>query len=194
MSILAPSTELEAVNEMLAVIGESPVTTLESDEFVDATVARNLLHRVSRTVQTKGWSFNTISHFPLSPDSNGDIFVPNNTLKIDQHPQFDSRFDTVMRGQRMFDKKSLSFKFTEGLTFEIVQFLAFDEIPEAFRTFITIRAARIFQVRMIGSETMTKLTEEEEHQAWIEALNSDGEVADYTMLDGSWDVARVLER
>ena len=39
---LTPTTELEAVNAILASVGESPVDALDG-EFVDAEIARGLL-------------------------------------------------------------------------------------------------------------------------------------------------------
>ena len=49
-------TELDAVNEMLGVIGEPPVNTLEVIENVDVANALRILHKTSRYVQSKGWA------------------------------------------------------------------------------------------------------------------------------------------
>lgn len=192
--VITPATELEAVNEMLSVIGESPVSTLDSDGFVDAVIARGILTRVSREVQTRGWNFNTIPEYTLTPDSNGELKLPLNILKLDQHHAYDGRVDCVQRGLKVFDKKSLSFVFDEPVKFEVVQFLDFDELPEYAKTYITIRAARIFQTRSVGSETSQGLTQEEELRAHVEALSADGDVSDFTMLSGNYDVGRVIER
>lgn len=191
---LTPTTELEAVNDMLAVIGESPVSTLDNAGFVDAVTARQLLHKTSRSVQTKGWHFNTIDGFVIQPDSNGHLDVPINTLKIDQTPDHDGAVDAIHRGTRMFDKKTQSFVFKQPIKFNIIQFLAFDELPEYARNYIYIRAARLFQARMIGSETLSGLTAEEESNAWVELLNAEGEVSDYTMIGGNSDVGFILQR
>lgn len=191
---LTPTTELEAVNDMLAVIGESPVSTLDNTGFVDAVIARQLLHSTSRALQTKGWHFNTIDGFVIQPNSNGFLDVPLNTLKIDQTHDFDGAVDCVHRGLRIFDKKSQSFVFNQPVTFTITQFIAFDELPEYARHYIYIRAARLFQARMVGSETVAGLTAEEENNAWVEFLNADGEVSDYTMIGGNSAVGNILMR
>jgi hypothetical protein len=48
-----PTTELEAVNTILSTIGESPVSSLGDQMTVDAVLAQNILHEVSREVQTE---------------------------------------------------------------------------------------------------------------------------------------------
>jgi hypothetical protein len=192
--LLTPTTELEAVNELLAVIGESPVSTLSNDGFVDAVIAKDVLRKVSREVQSRGWSFNTLKNYPLAVDGSGQINLPANTLQYDQSTKHDWQFDTIQRGTRVFDKKTFSYIFTDGLEATLVQFIDFEELPEPARQYITIRAARIFQTRMMGSETISGLTQEEEGRALVELTSHDGDVNDYTMLSGHYDVGNIIDR
>ena len=62
-------TELDAVNEMLSVIGESPVNTLENLQNIDAINALRILRAINRQEQARGWSFNIISEHTLNPDT-----------------------------------------------------------------------------------------------------------------------------
>lgn len=192
--LLTPTTELEAVNELLAVIGESPVSTLSNDGFVDAVIAKDVLRRVSREVQSRGWSFNTLDDYPLLPDGSGQINLPANTLGYDQSARYDWQYDTIQRGTRVFDKKSKSFNFTQGIEGTLKLFIGFDELPEPARNYITIRASRQFQRRMMGSDTLETLTQEEETRALIELTSHDGDVNDYTMLSGHYDVGGIIDR
>lgn len=65
---LAATTELEAVNAMLAAIGESPITDLDAGQaLVDVEKATNELRNATRDVQTTPWQFNTRFQVPLSP-------------------------------------------------------------------------------------------------------------------------------
>ena len=192
--LLTPTTELEAVNELLAVIGESPVSTLSNDGFVDAVIAKDVLRRVSREVQSRGWSFNTLDDYPLLPDGSGQINLPANTLGYDQSARYDWQYNTIQRGTRVFDKKSKSFHFNEGITGSLKLFIGFDELPEPARNYITIRASRQFQRRMMGSDTLEALTQEEETRALIELTTHDGDVNDYTMLSGHYDVGGIIDR
>ena len=67
---LARMTELDAVNGMLAAIGESPVlqAEIESPTLADVVMAVQLLTDTAREVLTMGWKFNTEFGFELAPD------------------------------------------------------------------------------------------------------------------------------
>lgn len=68
---LVPTTELEAVNAMLAVIGEQPITDVDAavtaGSPVDVLIAVNILRDQAREVQTLGWKFNTENGYQLMP-------------------------------------------------------------------------------------------------------------------------------
>lgn len=65
---LVATTELEAVNAMLASIGEAPITTLDGATQSDVQTALNILRDTTREVQTEGWRFNTEFGFEIAPD------------------------------------------------------------------------------------------------------------------------------
>ena len=54
----ANTTELEAVNSMLATIGEAPVNSITGTLPLDASLAKNTLNEINREVQSAGWHFN----------------------------------------------------------------------------------------------------------------------------------------
>ena len=56
---VAATTELEAVNIMLAAIGEAPVSKLTGTLPVDVKIAQSTLVEINKAVQAEGWSFNT---------------------------------------------------------------------------------------------------------------------------------------
>ena len=74
--------ELPAVNEILASVGQAPVTTLDQTN-PDVAIAYNTLQQVTREVQAEGWSFNSEFHYEMIPDTNDEILIPNNVLQID---------------------------------------------------------------------------------------------------------------
>ena len=75
-------TKLEAVNIILDSIGETPVSSLESG-LPDAEAAVTKLDEINKTVQSKGWHQNTEKKLKLVPDSNKNIVVANNYLRVD---------------------------------------------------------------------------------------------------------------
>lgn len=184
-------TQLEAINIMLSVIGEAPINTLEGATTVDVIQAKSILDQVSREVQTVGWHFNTEKDYPLVPDVNQEILLAANMVQIDADTELD--VDVVQRGGKLYDKRNHTFKFDKTIKAEITFLLPFDEIPQSARQFIAIRAARIFQDRMIGSDTLHGFTEEDEKKALADLKEAEGDTGDYTIFD-NYDVSRTLLR
>ncbi len=58
--------ELQAVNQILASVGQAPVTTLEQTN-PDVAIAYQTLLEVSREVQAEGWTFNKEGHYEMAP-------------------------------------------------------------------------------------------------------------------------------
>ncbi len=76
MAGLTPLTELEAINEILATGSDSPISTLEENTVIDASLAMNTLRATSVEVQTRGWNFNTEESLKIIPDQEGAIRLP----------------------------------------------------------------------------------------------------------------------
>jgi hypothetical protein len=190
---LTPTTELEAVNLMLSVIGGGPVNTIEDNGVVDAVIARQVLNQASREVQLLGWHWNTEINYPLPATTDGEVILPPNVMRVDT-TGYNADLDLVQRGNRLYDRRSHSFEIGRSIRAEIVLLLPFDQLPEAARSFIAIRAARQFQERVVGSETLHSFTSRDEMRAMAALQNAEAETADYNILSGSWSVARVLAR
>lgn len=182
----SPTTELEAVNVMLGVIGEAPVNSLEISGMIDVSTAKQVLHETSRKIQSQGWYCNTEKEYTLNKDENGYIYLPLNNLKIDlSEINYNTDIEPVVRGTKLYDKKNHTFIFTTNLKFDIVWFLPFTDLPEALRRYITVAAARLFQKRFYSSDQIDAFTKEDEMYAKIEAEHADGDVADYNMVNNS---------
>ncbi|MFN4278308.1 MAG: hypothetical protein ACK4FJ_18600 [Ferrovibrio sp.] len=188
---LTPTTELQAVNVLLSVIGESPISSVDELTTADAATAQSILHQVSRSTQARGWHFNTEENYPLSPDASGEIKLPANTLRVDTDAD-DVGEDVAHRGIRLYDRKNHTYKFTRSLRLTLIVALPFEELPEAARNYITIRAARIFQDRVLGSDALHAFNEDDEKTAHALLVEAEGDNADYNILTGNIDVARVI--
>jgi hypothetical protein len=186
---LSLTTELDAVNQMLDVIGEAPVTSVDDTGLVDAAMARDLLRRVSREVQGRGWHFNTDEDVELLPTTPaGNVLVPVDALRIDPA---DPTVDAVPRGGRMWDRKNLTYEFTLPVKVHIVRLLPFEDMPESARQYIALRAARQFQDRRIGSETRNGFNERDEVRALV-TLENDNAAQKDASLANSQSVSRIL--
>ena len=65
------TSELDAVNTLLATIGSQPVNSVDAPS-VDASMAKQTLKEISLATQSHGWYFNTDQKKVWSPD-NGRI-------------------------------------------------------------------------------------------------------------------------
>lgn len=194
MTATTLTSELEAINAMLDAAGESPVDSLDSSGLADVAAAKSLLSRESRLVQSLGWTFNTEYEYPLTPDVDGLITLPKNTLRVDAQNRF-TDVDVVQRGLRLYDRKNHTYAFTNSeLKGNITFLLAWDELPQSARHYIMVKAARIYQAESLGSDTQFKFSEKDEAAALIALKGAEEESADHNMLSGSWAVARIIQR
>lgn len=186
---VTPSTELDAVNTCLDVIGEPPVNTLENTSNINVVRARKMLIEISRKVLTKGWHFNTDVGFTMNPSiDTGEITVPPNVVRIDA---CDKSKDIVVRQGKLYDRENHTFQFSSNIKVDMTILLEFEDLPEAFRYYITIRSARNFQKRELGSQLLDAFTAEEEMDAWVTVLHEEDDASDANMLAGSIDAQRI---
>ena len=194
------STELDAINIMLSTIGETPINSLTGVLPGDVALARNTLAAVVKEVQLTGWHFNTEEDYPMPLLATGEIRIPPNVAAA-YPPEGDISLDVIIRGDRIYDRTNHTFIFTEPLTLTVKLILPFDEMPEAFKWYATVKAARRFQEEAVGSGELAGFTERHEMEARIIAEREDnlyarpslarGQAA--TFLDG-WNVGQTLER
>ncbi|MCI4664218.1 MAG: hypothetical protein MRY74_05810 [Neomegalonema sp.] len=194
---LIPATELDAVNLMLATIGESPVATLEQSGQVDAVTAQRTLGEISAEVQSRGWHFNTDKAYPLYAQAHApyEIAIPANAARIDPAGA-SAHLDLAVRGGKLWDRRRHSFSFAGApkVLVDIVWVLPFAEMPQPARRFAAIRAARVFQDRVVGAGQLHGFTEKDERRAEAGLRKYEAKTAQRSFLNASHAVMRVLNR
>lgn len=194
MQTLTSLTELDAVNIMLSTIGESPVSSLSADQStVDVSLAREILREITIQVEETGWHFNTEVNWLMNRNTDGELLLPANCVQIDSSGP-DAALDVAMRGRRLYNRTDHTYVFTQDVRVDMVLLLDYEEIPQAARHYIAIRAARVFQQRVVGSDTLGAFTEKDELRARAALKKFDSNTADYNILSGSWSVLRSLTR
>ena len=88
--------ELPAVNQILASVGQAPVTTLDQTN-PDVSIIYDTLTKTSREVQAEGWIFNRELHVKFYPDANKHVKIPNNVLQLDLNNETGHHRETVRR-------------------------------------------------------------------------------------------------
>lgn len=189
--LIVPTTELEAVNECLENIGQAPVSTISGDLGVDTQIALNFVRKVNRALQSQGWYWNTEKDYTLTPNNDGDIVLPANTLSVDSTGKDKDR-DVVQRGRLLYDRDNNTFTFSKAIDVELVVGLAFEDLPETARRLIALRAARLFQNRIEGSADREDA--EDEMMAMADLQADQLRVSDANMLTGSAGMRFTLSR
>tara|TARA_R100001510_G_scaffold54219_1_gene56672 strand:+ start:43 stop:651 length:609 start_codon:yes stop_codon:yes gene_type:complete len=190
---VAATTELQAVNIMLAAIGEAPINTLTGTLPVDAVTARSTLAEVNKNIQSEGWSFNTEIDVTQTRDGSNHINLQNDILKIDPNIHQHPTIDAIQRGLKLYDRLNNKFEFDEDLICTVVYFREFNEIPEPARYYITIKAARIFVDRLVSDDGLRTYTQQDEVRARAILMETDLSNGDHNLLRGDPSLTSVFD-
>ncbi len=172
-------------------VGESPVNTL-TVQSPEVAIAQSTLRQVCREVQAEGWKFNTETEYPINLDSNNHCIIPNNVLQIDlNHFKHLNDYDVVKRSDngimKLYDliKHRFNFENTseDKLYVDIIWMIDFEDVPQAFKDYITTRASRIASNRMINDPKAAELMTTDEALSRALAVEYDTNQADYNVFN-----------
>jgi len=192
-SLIAPTTELEAVNACLMNIGESPVSSITGQISVDAATALAMVRNTTREIQAHGFYWNSEIGYKIVPNHENKLQLPTNTLKVDTTGD-DLTKDLVARGRYLYDRVNHTYTFTEGVEVELVVALSFDEMPESARRYVTVRSSRIYQERVMATPTLSSFNTVDEDFARAQLLAENISVEDNNMLTDSLSTFGILAR
>lgn len=189
-----PTTTLGAVNSMLSTIGEAPVNGLNSG-LVDAETAETILNEVSRSVQSDGWNFNSEPNYTVAADADGSVILPQEIIRADlaTTKYRSSSAEYIQRGNKMYDKVNHTFNVGKALTLNVVVLLDYEMMPEMARRYVSVKASRIFQERVVGSSTLSSMNRSDEQEALFALKEHEGDNGDYNIFD-DYSTASVLDR
>lgn len=182
---LTKTNKLQAINTMLSAIGEPPVNSLAAQR-ADSLIAQSILDETTRDILSYGWQFNTDENVVMTPETNtGFLYISDSIVRVDIAYTDDTvALEIVIRGNRLYNRLTSSYVFTEALTTTQVTLLDFDEMPEIAKRYITIRASRIFQDRVVGSSTLHAFEMQDEIAALARLTEYENEVGDYNIFQG----------
>ena len=184
--------ELAAVNDILAAIGEPPVSTLEGDANADVANARRILNKVNRSIQSRGWTFNIEEGVTLLPDVFSEM-IPYNTDYLSMLSN-GGQSQYVNRGGYVYDRIARTDRFPGGIVVNLIRLREFAEMPECYRHLIVTKAARQFNSRFFGAPEVDGTLQEEEAEAKQACFEYELDYGNYNMLDGDSFVQGLLSR
>jgi hypothetical protein len=188
-------TKLEAVNEILAAIGEDPVASLESG-IDDAEAAAGFLDRISKQVQAKGWHCNT-EVFKWTRDINGWCEIPDNVLSIDTVDE-DEWINVVPKRvegvRRLWDLGNRSYVFSKNPKVQVIWFYPFDDLTFPLQAYIAAHAAQRFQSADLSSQVIDGFLARDEGEAYAALIDDEAEREDLNMIYSNRQGNRVASR
>lgn len=212
MAILtAHYTELDAVNDMLLAIGETPVSSLSSG-LPDAALAQQILSRKSREVQMVGWGQNTLEGFELARDSQNLIPVPQNALSVktvtarnfrkENNPPVSGHLRVSVRkssdGTQFIlwdqDNNRETWPNDPSVTVDMVILQPFDDLSPSLQSYIMKYAGHQFQKGAIASGVLSSFTQEDVLAALAIAEQEDAEMRPLNVLRDSSSIQAAIIR
>ena len=189
-------TKLDAVNIILNVIGETPVSSLTSG-LPDAEAAETKLNSTIMEVLAKGWQQNTETSIYMFRDSNNEINVPSQYLRVDTTLQ-DKEINITVRKQdgkrKLFDLRAHTFTFTKDLLVDVLIEIEFEALNFELQNYIAFRSARKFQESAMGSATLDSFAGRQEQEAYAALLDAEAEGEDTNILRSSAHVYYATHR
>ena len=174
-------SELEAVNKILAVAGDSPVQTLD-DNYIQADLALSILTRASRKVQSAGWWFNEEESYPLTPDLSGFITLGTNVISA---VALNDAGTVIQRGNRLYDRQERTYIFTQQVLVDTILMLDWSELPQAARAYITDVACTQYNHDFFGSTDIRENLAKNEQMTYLILKQEDTDSRDINMLNNS---------
>tara|TARA_R110002012_G_scaffold154241_4_gene314471 strand:- start:5691 stop:6308 length:618 start_codon:yes stop_codon:yes gene_type:complete len=176
------ATELQAINQVLASIGQAPVTTLEQTN-PDVAIVISTLDQTSREVQAEGWTFNQESYYPITPDSDGLIQIPHNMIRLDLSQNFENeRYDAVQRNGYLYDRRAHTYTWTYSPKCDVTWELIWDDLPHPPREYIVSKAAAMTSQRLVGDPTQYQALQQQSMLCRANAMEYETEQGDYSFF------------
>ena len=180
--------EEEMCGKTLTFKGEQNLgDSLKLMQYINPEVAmiHNILMEVNSDVQNEGWVWNRENHYPLTPDKDGHIDLPNNILRMDVWENEIYRdSDLVRRQGRLYDKMRHTDKFDplKAIYFNIVWKWDYEELPSVFKRYITLRASGRAATQLVTNPQLVQLLATQEAQARAACMEYECNQGDHTFF------------
>ena len=194
----SPTTEqLDAVNEMLAAVGQAPVNQLEATN-PDVALAFDTLTKSSRVVQAEGWTFNTEYHVKqsrinvtLAGVEQTRIAVADDVLSIDLSNDHNNaghnsviRYDgsSVPAGLYLYDRQEHTFNWDYSPDCDVTKLYDYIYLPKCIQDYILAKATTIYANRLVSDSTQYQILKSIEAEKKAYALEYECNQGDYTFF------------
>lgn len=177
-------TRLAAVNFMLRSIGEAEVPNLSAPHTSrgDVAAAETILDEEGRTVQSEGWWFN-MQLVTFSPVAN-QIALDDTVLDV-KNEYYTPQKVYVEKGGKLYNRTDNTHTFTSDVKLITTYLMPLEELPEVFRRYITLRAARVLSETRVGDPHLRQYAIQIEGEARARVEISQGEHENFNVFKDS---------
>lgn len=177
-------TELEALNMLLRLIGNSPVNDIDSN-LPDAANARTTLDRIRRQAQRRGWWFNIDYDKTYQPNDKNEIVIAKEVISVVAHNR-----NYIQRGNKLYNKEGNTFKFSSGVSiYREVRTLEWDDMPDCMQSYCGYMAGSQFIRDELEDNSKSRELKEDAGLAMLDVKKQDLEEGQYNVF-GNARVAR----
>lgn len=163
---------IDAINDMLAFIGEAALDPTDPDYNAHPLYesALRVLTTAGSQVQAKGWWFN-MRRAVLTPVL-GTITIASDVLAVEVLDVYGDSHDYTIRNGKLFDLTDNTDGIAQPVTVNMRSLIAFDQLPETAARYVAARATTRFVRTYDGDARKIADAKDEELLAFI-AFNAD---------------------
>lgn len=156
---------IDAINEMIGYVGESPIDSADPD-YTDHPLyesALRILTSTSRTIQAKGWWFNTIER-TLTPTADA-IAIAASILSVAVKRRYQAEY--AVRSGALYDLTNDTAVISDPLDVVVRELLDFEDLPETAASYVMEAAAVRFVQTYDGDRSKLSEVKENAKAAYV---------------------------
>ena len=137
---------LDILNHCMVIVGENPVSSYDS-RHPTAISARQVIERLDKQLQKRGWWYNKERNVLLSPNPMGEVILPSDTLDV---KALRPNGFLVRRNGRLYDPYNHTYVIDKDVHVDITLQLPVEDLPNEAFDFLMAKSAFEFFCSLDG--------------------------------------------
>ena len=189
-------TTLDAINEVLTMVGVAAVADLSDPQRQDALAAQQTLNEVLHQVATTRQYFNRYEKVTLTPDTSNEIIIADEVFDVELYN--DSR-QVIIKNGKLYELTNKTYEFTSDVEADVTYYLEITDMPEVIKRYIIQATARKLYLKLFGPSAHLQILAAEEKMAYDTMQRWELESSDANMLNHAdrlrvWAIPRRVGR
>jgi|TARA_R100001530_G_scaffold64158_1_gene46122 hypothetical protein len=177
---MVKQTELDAVNEVLSLVGIGEIADLTAPLRQDALQASATLSQGLMEIATTRNYYNRYEDITLTRDTDNKIPIAANVYDVELR---NSNKQVVIKNNFLYNLTDNTFVFDSSLKADITYYLQFVELPEVVKRYLTMKTARKLYLKLFGVSPHLQALAMEEKMAYDVWQRYEDESGDLNILN-----------